>query len=197
MVIQRNVLIILLFIAIVVIALSIIFLRFIKNSQTIDSFIVEIDERNSVPTLITEGTLDTYTSTESMKRYFIMKYINAREGYIYSLFMENYKNVVRVLSSQNVYYRDYRAKYSPYNADSPYAKYGANYSRDVELKSIIFRNDTSAQVRIRVNDSALGKLDKIIYMEFQFANLQLTRDERFINPLGFQVTLYRIEDEKA
>ena len=32
-------------------------------------------------------------------------------------------------------------------------------------------------------------------MSFRFVNLPETEEERFINPLGFQVTAYRVDQE--
>ena len=103
-----------------------------------------------------------------------MKYIRAREGYFSETFNENFSNVVRVLS-----------------------RYGSISYRTVGLKSIIFPSATSAQVRINLMVTGQIKLamDKIVYMEFDYFNLNMNEADRLINPLGFQVTLFRMNDE--
>ncbi|MCE2991800.1 MAG: type IV secretion system protein, partial [Candidatus Jidaibacter sp.] len=66
------------------------------------------------------------------------------------------------------------------------------------LKSLIMQNSNTAQVRIRLNvDGAQrGSMDKIILLTFEYNNLELPDDKRLINPLGFTVTSYRIDDER-
>jgi type IV secretion system protein VirB8 len=39
-------------------------------------------------------------------------------------------------------------------------------------------------------------MDKIILLTFEYNNLELPDDKRLINPLGFTVTSYRIDDER-
>jgi len=111
----------------------------------------------------------------------------------------NYYTVVRVLSSDNVYYSDYKPKFASSNPNSPYNQYGLGTTRGVNLKSLIFPTDTSAQVRLSFDVSggtATTQSDKIVFMEFSFSDLNMNDDERLINPLGFRVDLYKIEDER-
>ena len=94
---------------------------------------------------------------------------------------------------------EYRRAFNKSNQEGPYLKLGASAYRTVEMKSMIFKDANTVQVRIRVNTAAQfggGSEDKIIYLQFQVANLELNERQRYINPLGFIVTLYRIENEK-
>lgn len=201
--IQRNFLIILMFIALLIIITSLILIRYIKNNQVIEPFVIEIENKTGVPTVVEPVTIKDYSANESIKRYFIMKYIRAREEYTKISFMYNYSQVVRVLSTSDVYYSDYRPKFSPSNKNSP-ASMGDKYMRSVELKSLIFQNDNSVQVRLKIIEDSGGSnssnnitySDKLVYMEFDFQNIEMNDMERLINPLGFVVKLYRITDEK-
>ena len=40
-------------------------------------------------------------------------------------------------------------------------------------------------------------MNKIIYMEFDYFNLNMSEQDILINPLGFQVTLFRMNDENS
>ena len=96
-----------------------------------------------------------------------------------------------------MYYGDYRNKFGYNNPSSPRNLYGSGSYITVGLKSIIFPSATSAQVRINLMVSGQVNLsmDKIIYMEFDYFNLNMNEADRLINPLGFQVTLFRMNDE--
>ena len=128
-----------------------------------------------------------------------MKYIKSREEYFSETFEYNYSMVVRVLSSPNVYYSDYRPKFNKGNPNSPYNLYGDSIYRTVSLKSMIFPTQNSAQIRISLDVSGPygAKMNKIIFMEFDFVNVEMSDEERLINPLGFRVTIFRMEDEKV
>ncbi len=195
LIIQRNFLILISLFLLVAVAISVLTIGYIKSTQTIEPFVIEIERKTGVPTVVDPISVERYSSDEAIKRYFIMKYIRAREEYIYGSYKYNYYTVVRVLSSSDVYYSDYKSKASPLNKNSLYSTHGENYSSTVNLKSLIFQTPNSAQVRIKVVGSNNITSDKIVYMEFKFDNIKMNDDERLINPLGFVVTLYRIADE--
>ncbi|KIE04289.1 Type IV secretion system protein VirB8 [Candidatus Jidaibacter acanthamoeba] len=198
MLIQRNLLFLVCVISLITIALSVLAIRYIKSTRSIEPFVIEIERKTGVPTVVEPVSVKAYSADDAVKRYFVMKYIRAREEFIFNSYDYNYNTVVRVLSSEDVYYSDYRPKFSIKNPNSPYNLYGNNNYRTVSLKSIIFQSPTSAQVRIRMEVKGIMNqvMDKICFVEFKFANLQMNDDERLINPLGFKVTLYRIEDEQ-
>ena len=63
-------------------------------------------------------------------------------------------------------------------------------------------NDTKlnkAQVRFRTTDSSnqRNKIDKhlIAIITYMYSDLELTLEERNINPLGFQVIEYKVDNE--
>ena len=196
-VIQRNLLLLLLLACFVLIIISLSTIRYLKNTQSIDPFVIEIEKKSGVPTVVKPLSIQTYSANEAIKRYFVMKYIRAREEYFPETFNDNFSNVVRVLSSSDVYYSDYRNKFGYNNPSSPHNLYGNGSYRTVGLKSIIFPSSTSAQVRINlmVTGQVNLSMDKIIYMEFDYFNLNMNEADRLINPLGFQVTLFRMNDE--
>lgn len=196
---QRNILFVVMIVCIVTILSSIFLIRFIKSRQNIEPFVIEIEEKTGVPTVVQPVGIEVYSQDEAVKKYFIMQYIRAREEYYPALFDYNYENVVRVLSDQKVYYNDYRPLFSKANPTSPYNLYGQSSVRKVLLKSLIFRNDGVALVRVAfdVTGTINMRQDKIILIGFEFKNIEMNEEERLINPLGFIVTFYRIEDDKV
>ncbi len=198
-IVQRNLLLIGLLLCFILILVALSTIRYLKNTQSIDPFVIEIEEKSGVPTVVKPLSIETYSANESIKRYFVMKYIRAREEYYSETFNRNFNDVVRVLSSSSVYYSDYRNKFGYNNPSSPYNLYGSGSYRTVGLKSIIFPSDTSAQIRINLTVSGQINMvmNKIIYMEFDYFNLNMSEQDRLINPLGFQVTLFRMDDENS
>ncbi len=198
-IVQRNLLLIGLLLCFILILVALSTIRYLKNTQSIDPFVIEIEEKSCVPTVVKPLSIETYSANESIKRYFVMKYIRAREEYYSETFNRNFNDVVRVLSSSSVYYSDYRNKFGYNNPSSPYNLYGSGSYRTVGLKSIIFPSDTSAQIRINLTVSGQINMvmNKIIYMEFDYFNLNMSEQDRLINPSGFQVTLFRMNDENS
>ncbi|RZI47259.1 type IV secretion system protein [Rickettsiales endosymbiont of Peranema trichophorum] len=197
--IQRNVLVFVMTVAIITIAASVLVIRYVKSGRTVEPFVIEIEPKTGVPTVVDPLTIRAYSSNDAIKRYFVMKYIRAREEYSRAAYDTNYYTVVRVLSSDNVYYGDYRPKFTSSNPNSPYNQFGEIGTRKVLLKSIIFPTEHSAQVRISLEATGgqnAGHTDKIVFIQFAFRDLSMNDDERLINPLGFVVDLYRIEDER-
>ncbi len=196
-VVQRNALFVLLMVCVVAIVFATLAIRYLKSTRSIEPFVIEIERKTGVPTVVDPLTNKAFTGDEAIKRYFIMQYIKAREEYYQNLFTKNYSQVVRVLSAPDVYASDYRPKFNANNPQSPVNILGNRSWRQIFLKSIIFKTVNSVQVRLSVQtDGAIqAKQDKVVYMEFEFQDLKMSEEERLINPLGFVVTKYVIEDE--
>lgn len=194
-VLQRNFFILLFFVAVIVIVLSIITIRYIKNTQTIEPFVIEIEQKSGVPTVIKPLDVKEYSANQAVKEALIVQYIRAREGYSAHTFFNNYYNLIKIMSSPDVYYNQYRAIFNPRNKNSPYTILGQMGTIEVKFKSIIFPTPYSAQVRVYLNSQGSFSGDKVILMSFGFENISLSEEERYLNPLGFVVNSYQIANE--
>jgi hypothetical protein len=66
------------------------------------------------------------------------------------------------------------------------------------VKSVSFLNSHTAQVRFTSTETMRASKSTdawVAILSFRFVNLPETEEERFINPLGFQVTAYRLDQE--
>lgn len=197
---QRNWMVVLTAIAIVVVGICVLGIRYVKSTRSIEPFVIEIERKTGVPTVVDPVSAIAYSAQDSVKRYFVMKYIRSREEYYPTSFDLNYNTVVRVLSSDQVYNSDYRPKFNPNNPTSPATIYGKVGYRKVNLKSLVFLKDNQAQARVAFESQGqLGPVvtDKVVYVDFTFENKKMTDEDRLINPLGFTVVSYRIEDERG
>ena len=171
--------------------------RYIKNTKSIEPFVIEIERKTGIPTVVDPVSIRDYSANEAVQKYFIMKYIRAREEYYYQTFQYNFDTVVRVLSTPTIYYSDYRPTSAASNPNSPYNLYGQNTTRTAKWKSIIFQSEKVAQVRLTLETqgSSSSQSDKLVLIAFDFQNVEMNDNERLVNPLGFVVTMYKIEDE--
>lgn len=196
-VIQRNILIILMILALCSIFFGLIYINLISQKKTIEPFVVEIDERTGIPTVVNQVSKKEYTANNIIIEYFLYHYVLARESYDYVDFNYKYNTVVRLLSSVEVFRNFYR-KVNTRNEDSPYNLYGRDTRLVPKIRSIL-NISGGKQIRIiiqHIKDNILLKEEKkIIFLRYRFVELNLSLDERLINPLGFQVTEYKIEDE--
>lgn len=197
-VIQRNLLFVFTIVCLVVVAISILIVRYVRSTRSVEPFVIEIERKTGVPTVVDPVSVAAYSADEAVRRYFVWEYVKAREEFFASTYFRNFNTVVRVLSTADVYFGDYRPKFSVSNPSSPYNIYGNGATRSLALKSIIFTSETSAQVRVAMYVKGMLNmvLNKIIFVEFKFDNVTMNIEERLINPLGFRVTLYRIDDER-
>ncbi len=196
---QRNLLFLVAIICMVTIAMSVMVIRYVKNSQTMEPFVIEIEKTTGIPTVVDPVGVSVYSANEAVQRYFVMTYIRAREEYIPATFEYNFSTVVRVLSDPGIYFNEYRPSFSTSNPNSPYNLFRQHTSRTVLLRSYTPKTANTALVRVSFELSGASqgvRQDKVILIGFEFQNLEMNRDERLINPLGFRVTFYRIEDEQ-
>jgi type IV secretion system protein VirB8 len=196
-VVQRNLLFVVMLVCLGAILFSAVVIRYLKSTRTIEPFVIEVERKTGIATVVDPLTTKAYTGDEVIKRYYVMKYLKAREEYYNNLFEKNFREVVRLLSSDQVYGSDYVPKFNQGNPQSPYNTLGNRSWREISLKSMIFPTANSARVSFVLKTDGMLKSvqNKVAYLEFEFKDLQMNEKERLINPLGFVVTLYRLEDE--
>lgn len=195
--VQRNILFVLLVVSMAAVMLLTFGISYIKSNRTIEPYVIEIEPKTGVATVVDPLTAKAYTGMDSVKRYFVWRYINLRENYDPLTYQSDFK-AVHLMSTDDVWYT-YSRTYGRGNPDAPVNKLGTGGSRSIEMKSMIFQDDTTAQVRFRIyNNSPNGSstMDKVALVQFRFVNLELNEIDRFTNPLGFQVINYKMDEER-
>lgn len=192
--VQRNIVFLFAIIAIFSILLGVFVIGKIATSRTIEPFIVEIEDATGLTNVVNPMSRRDLSSDEALKRYFIVKFIRARETYS-SVELEFNRRIVRLLGDQTV--NNEYVRYIRDNTDAPPTKYGTLNSTSLKIRSIQFLNENTAQVRFTVLEDSGAKLKfpKIATIEFSFTQMELNSEERDVNPLGFQITKYRVDDE--
>lgn len=173
-------------------------------------FLVMADAYTGTATIarLTSGLSgSTVTANQAINRSNIARYVTTRESYDHDLLNARDWRVVFTMSTPEVA-SAYRARYAGSNPDSPIKLYGKGASIRVNLISITptsegwFGRTGGANVRfqrVKVNKTSGGtevldtKSATLLYTYNEA--LPLTEEQRFDNPLGFQVTDYRVVDE--
>ncbi len=196
MLVQRNLLFVILLVSVVVIVFLNFSISYIKSSKSIEPFVIEIEPKTGVPTVVEPLSIIAYSSNEVINRYFIWYFIKLHEEYNYISFPKALGEIR--LFSNDLVYSQYRRIVDQNNLQSPYNLYGQGSIRTAELKSLILQDQNTAQIRIRlvVDGAQRATMDKIILLSFEYNNLEISDDKRLINPLGFTITSYRIDDER-
>jgi type IV secretion system protein VirB8 len=196
-VVQRNFLALIVVIALVGIAASVLTVVKISSSQKIHPFVIEVEETTGITTIIRPLLVEKFTYNETLKRYFITQYINARESYNYHSHEYSFNQVVRLLSSPLVY-SNFRTKIGAGYSGSP-LRLTNKATRDIKIKSITFLKPQTAQVRFKSFDQSGNKTRNerhlISTISFEYTDMNLSKAQRAINPLGFQVMSYSIVED--
>jgi type IV secretion system protein VirB8 len=149
------------------------------------------------------------TASDAINRSNVAHFVLARESYDYALIRLRDWATVYTMSSPAVA-DGYSRLHAATNPDSPFNRYGRSRAIRVDILSIqLLRPDPhaaprGATVRFQrtVYDAGSGlatPLDnRIATLEFAYkANLGMDEKDRIENPLGFQVTAYRVDNDYA
>jgi type IV secretion system protein VirB8 len=173
---------------------------YILPQKTVLPFLIQVDEKSGYTTVIEQNSLNKISADESLRRYFVVKFVVARESYDSTDLSES-SNVVRLLAIRDIFLRYWREVINPQNKESLYAKLGSDQMRQVDIKSVQFLDADRAQVRLSVTTSYKSSSREpvvehfIALVKFQFTQLNLKPDEMAVNPLGFQVLEYRLDKD--
>jgi len=197
-VVQRNILSLLALFAMIAVTISVIFVKQVTSSKSLEPYVIEIEEKTGVPTVVEQLSQSSFTTNTTLKRYFLYSFIKSVEGYNPATYIEDFAKA-RLFSSSAVYGK-IRNRISSRNPNSPVSKMDKKGMIVVKLKSIQFMTPEKVQIRMRLETKGRSsgfsaRRDVIAYVNFRFANINLTLEERFINPIGFQVIGYSIDDD--
>lgn len=194
-VVQRNLLFLVTIISLIGVFISVFVVRQVTASRSIEPFVIEIEKKSGIATVVDPMDRKQLPAEEELTKYFVSKYVMARETYDPVNYEYNYFTVVRLLSSGNLYYPF--KNYILSNPQSPRLLYGEGSASRMKIRSITLPNAGEARVAftLTLSGSRGGTFNKVATMRFGYYTLEMSQDERYINPLGFQVIAYRVDEE--
>lgn len=195
---SRNRAWVLAFVSMGISALSIIVLIMVLPLKTFEPYIVTVD-RGTGYVEVTKGLYaGNLTEDEAITQSNLVRYLSARESYNPNpaILRENYDFVA--LLSGGPALKEFQQLWHGENPQNPSIKLGRKASVDIKIQSVSFLNDKTASVRfIRETreDNLLRSSTWTAIIDFQYVQKPMKMIDRFSNPLGFQITSYRINPE--
>lgn len=195
--VQRNLLSIVLATCIIAVIVSVISVTKIATSKVFDPFVIQVEEQTGAAKIVTPASTDVLSMDENLTRYFIKRYLIARETYNPVDFGKQATNIVRLMSSGGIFW-SYRG-FITNKENDPSIRYGQNNTTYLTIKSWSKIEDRKYIIRFSLHESAGGgkTYNKIAIVEYDYVAMELKEAERDINPIGFQVIGYRIDDDNS
>ena len=177
-------------------ALAVFALALLAPLKSVHPFLVEVNSASGEVRVLKPFDAAHFEPSDAVDKSFLSKYVISRETYDPQDLKQNYE-VVRLLSDPPEGLRVDNAL-SPINPTSPLRRYANHTVRAVRIKSVSLLNSRTGQVRFTTSEiTGTGTSDQgwVAILSFRFVNLPDMEEERLINPLGFQVTAYRVDQE--
>lgn len=210
-IVQRNLLLILLLASVFMVIASSFIVGNVSSSFKIQPFVIEVEEKTGITSIVNPLANQNLTGNETLNKYFLMKYVKARESYNFQTWKYNYLTVVRLLSDPGVFSSFKR--FINNSPDSPLALYGSQMSTYISFRSIQFfppsndaqgttSNDSRAVIRFTIfpetgviKGGTDNRIHKILTLTYNYKQTELSDEDLSENPLGFYITSYRADIE--
>jgi len=134
----------------------------------------------------------------ALTRSFLAQYVIARESYDAANLQRDYRKVA--LWSEGDARQRYLTAMNGSNPSSPVAQLANGSTLRTEIKSVSSLSADSALVRFVTQRSDRGGQAQApehwaAVINYRFSGAEMSADDRLLNPLGFQVTRYRRDQE--
>ena len=174
-------------------------------------YLVTVDLKRSTSTvsyLRDDVAASGIYASEALNRSYVARFVQAREGYDWDTINEHDWEYVSSMSNDAV--RGLFVNQFDGTANSPEKKWGRENAIRIKVNSIVFSGldeergarPTGATVRFErwKFDKRSGKSDylssHVATLRYEFkSNLKMNETLRLRNPLGFQVTAFKVDDE--
>ncbi|MCB2067157.1 MAG: hypothetical protein KDE15_11030 [Erythrobacter sp.] len=157
-----------------------------------------VDRQTGNVETLTPGDPQLVTPDAALTRSFLVQYVVARESFDMADLQSDYRKVA--LWSGGDERRRYVDMMRPGSPGNPVAIYPASTRISVDVRSVSSLAAGRALVRFSTTQTDLGSQPQATQhwaavIDYTFSAAEMTEDDRFVNPLGFQVTRYRRDPE--
>ena len=176
-------------------ALALLFLMPLKR---VEPYTLMVDRQTGYVQLLKPLDPSLVSADAALTQSFLVQYVIAREGFDRDTVQNDYRRVASWSEGQAR--AAYLAAMPASNPESPLFLYPAGTAVDVKVKSVSSVGDRTAMVRYDTlrhdaGQQATSARPWVAIIRYGFTNRPMTTEERYINPLGFQVLRYRRNPE--
>lgn len=165
--------------------------------KTVVPLVFRVDNATGAVERVYDVQGGTMVASEATTRYFLWQYVRLRQGYSFAEAQANF-DAVAAMSTAAVA-SDYVATFRGTNPTSPQVVLGRDGTAIVRWKSTAFLGPKLAQVRFEQIEQkpgvALAPKHMVATIAFDFAAGKARESTQNVNPLGFVVTSYRVDQE--
>jgi type IV secretion system protein VirB8 len=176
-------------------ALAIVFLLPLK---TVVSHTLLVDKQTGFVQALDPAAPQKITPDKALTQSFLVQYVEAREGFDIATVKNQFRKVA--LWSSGIAKDRYVYLMQASNPQSPLSALPRSSVIDVQVRSVTQISDKSAMVRfVSTRRDAGGATQPVqnwvAVINFRYSNAPMAAGDRYLNPLGFQVTDYRKDAE--
>lgn len=166
--------------------------------KTVEPYTLMVDKTTGYVQALKPLEQSKVAPDAALTQSFLVQYVIAREGFDMATLNANYRKVA--LFSTDSARSSYLQQMQASNPASPLALYPRTTIVDVRVKSVSPIGPNAELVRFETVRADAGAQPQppaawVAVVRYRYSNAPMSLDERFINPLGFQVTSYRKDQE--
>jgi type IV secretion system protein VirB8 len=144
--------------------------------------------------------VSTIDPDAALTQSFLVQYVIARESFDMATLRTNYRKVA--LFSADAARNSYLDSMPASSPQSPFRLYPRTTTVDARVKSVSSIGAHAALVRFDTARTDAGGDEQsprswVAVVQYRYAREPMSLEDRFVNPLGFQVTSYRKDPETA
>ncbi len=164
-----------------------------------EPFVVRVDNATGVPDIVTAMKDQVTTGDEIMDKYWLARYITHRETYDWHTIQTDY-DTVGLMSSADVG-AEYAAQFEGDKALQE--EYGDRVKASIKVVNVVPTGEGTGAVRFikttkRIKTGAvIGETRWLASVAFEYESGRIKESTRLVNPFGFRVTSYRVDEELA
>ncbi|MEO0419745.1 MAG: VirB8/TrbF family protein [Pseudomonadota bacterium] len=176
-------------------ALALVFLIPLK---TVEPYTLLVDRQTGNVETLAPLDAQVVAPDTALTRSFLVQYVTARESFSSETLQDDYRKV-SLWSDQTVAQR-YQNRMAASNSQSPLSYLQRGSSIRTEVKSVSAIGDDRSMIRFATSVvDPRGRRQEpqhwVAIVGYTFSSAGMSESDRYINPLGFQVTFYRRDPE--
>ena len=169
-------------------------LLFLTPLKTVEPYTLLVDKQTGYVELLKPLEPQLVSGKEALTESFLVQYVTAREGFDINALRTDYRKTA--LWSAGPARSAYLASAQASNPGSYLATLPRSTIIDVRVKSVSHIGENVAMVRFdTIRSDAGGQISSprpwVAVIRYRYSGEPMQVEDRYINPLGFQVTSYR------